>query len=69
MLRRLMTLAFFALVALMAVVAAVGANAQPRVTEATGDRLSRAFVHPHPAAWNASEGRRRPCLRERAAGA
>jgi tight adherence protein B len=36
MLRRLTTLSFFALAALVAVVAALGANAQPRVTEATG---------------------------------
>jgi Mg-chelatase subunit ChlD len=36
MLRRLITLSFFALVALVAVVAALGANPQPRVTEATG---------------------------------
>ena len=36
MLRRLITLASFALVALVAVLAAFGANAQPRVTEATG---------------------------------
>ena len=34
--RRLFTLTLFALVALVAVVAALGANAQPRVTEATG---------------------------------
>ncbi len=36
MLRRLTTLAVFALLALVAVLAAFGANAQPRVTEATG---------------------------------
>jgi tight adherence protein B len=36
MLRRLITLSFFALAALVAVVAALGANPQPRVTEATG---------------------------------
>ena len=36
MLRRLITLAFFGLVALVAVLAALGANTQPRVTEATG---------------------------------
>ena len=34
--RRLLTLTLFALVAIVAVAAALGANAQPRVTEATG---------------------------------
>jgi tight adherence protein B len=45
MLRRLITLAFFALVALVAVLAALGANTQPRVTEATGAGFpSRSYI-------------------------
>ncbi len=38
---------------------------QPRVTEATGTGFPSAFVHPHPAAWNEAEARRRARLRER----
>ena len=45
MMRRLVTLALFALAALTAVLAAAGANGQPRVTEATGSGFpARSYI-------------------------